>query len=322
MAGRQKNAAPPPVAVKGHDPADPDAIVVEDTPATVDEIEVIPSEPEKVVPAEDDGVKALREQLATEQRRREEAERRLQVEQTERGKDQVTLTDSRMLIIDSTIAANEAKKTGIVQRLKEAKQAGDYDAEVTALAELTEVTGDLKQAKLGKDRLETQIEEAKTAPKVDPNADPIDQWARDNHVGQRSASWLKDHREYLGDPRLNAKLTTAHFNALDGGAKVNTDEYFSAIESELGMREAPAETRRTTEEAVPSAPVSRSTSPNGVRAVSPIPGIVQTGQGKYKITNDANGQAIRDAAEMSGIPVADYIKEALKLVRGSDGQLH
>jgi hypothetical protein len=272
-------------------------------------------------PAEvvDPGVKALQEQLDAEKRRREAAEREAEALRTERGRDQKAVVDSRLLVIDSTIQTNETKKASILSRIREAKEAGDIDAELAATDELSQVNIDLKQAKLGKERLEQQIEEAG---EPQSEGDKFEAWADQNRIHPKSRAWLREHMDYVTDSYKNAELTLAHQKAVRAGLALNTPEYFEAIETNLGLRGGSEEQGETEEEtevrggvSALAAPVSRAAPPS--RQSVSVPGITVLGPGKYKVTKE-----IAEAAAMSGISTKEYVEQALKLQRGPDGQLH
>lgn len=311
---RKPNAAPPPVLPNGHDTTG--------TENDGTDIEVIEGDGTGTEAAEkqaiDPGVEALQRQLDEQKRRADAAEAERDRERAERNKDSQVIADSRLLVIDSTIATNESKKADIMRRMKEAKEAGDYDAETTAAAELAEVTLDLKQAKLGKDRLEQQIEQAKNQP--ESSGDRFEDWARENNIHPKSKDWLRGHMDYLTDDVKNAELLLAHKKAVRDGVPLNTPAYFEAIETNLGLRGAPSEQEEEVEErqtSAPTAPVSRSATPMGGRRVTDVAGITDLGNGKYRVSKE-----VAEAAQIAGVTVKEYVAEAMKLKRGSDGQLH
>lgn len=321
---RQRNAAPPaPVAANGHDKPEDGADIVIEGDAAADAGPVVDGAASPAA-EEDPGVKALREQLEASNARARDAETALQAERAERGKDQTIIRDSRVAVIEGAITTNESKKADVLRRIREAKEAGDYEAETTATAELAEVTLDLKQARMGKERIEREIEEGpKPGAGPQPGEDPIDGWARQNNIGARSVSWLKEHREYTSDPEKNAELQLAEVRARRAGHAPNTDGYFQALEENLGLRDKPGSDepdpprRESNGGVVPAAPVSRAAPSGGGRQVSPVEGITHLGGGKYRVSPE-----IAEAASIAGIPVKDYVEQALKLQRGSDGQLH
>lgn len=316
MSTRQKGVTPPaPVVVNGHDTSD--------TGTDTSVIELIGDESgdddkadggEKIRTA-DDGVADLQAQLAEERRKRELAEQEALQLRGARQNDQKELVDSRLQIIDGAISTKEAEKKAILTRIKEAKEAGDYDAEVLATDELSQVNIDLRQHHLGKSRLETEIEEAKSQP-----TDQFEAWIARENLPPRAAEWARAHREVFMDQRQNAKVQAAHFAAVADGVAVWSDEYFNRIEDGLagGAREPEAETvqqPQRRQQAAPAAPVSRSSPASIGREV--YPGIIDRGGGKYSLNAAAS-----EAARISGLTPTEYIQQALKLERGSDGQMH
>jgi HlyD family secretion protein len=89
---------------------------------------------------------------------------------------------------------------------------------------------------------EAKVSEAKEA---DNRANPVDQNAGSgnesiegfiNSRTEPTAKWLRQHREWITDPRKNAKLMAAHFDAIAQGIAVDTPEYFEHVETYLGLR--------------------------------------------------------------------------------------
>lgn len=321
MATRQKNVSPPPPLANGHD-----------KPEAGDEtsIEVVDSAAETVAPATESetvaGADDAAAQLEAMQRRAEAAEAEVARQRAERAKDAEVIQDSRLTVIQSTIANKTAEKERILKDLKEAKEAGDYGKETELTDQLSRVNLDLRQVELGKDRIEQEIEAAKSQPQTEDAK--IEKFFADNNIGEPSRRWLREHRDYLTDTRKNAHLTAAHLDAVASGHAPNTDAYFSFIEEQLGMRqsEMSKETVETAKpevrQAAPVAPVSRQAGAGGGGSREVYPGIMQTGPGKYSILNNAQGQAVREAAQISGMTVAEYVQQAVLLQRGPDGQLH
>lgn len=310
---RQPNATPPKPAVNGHDAE----IEIADGVEVGGDAEVVVEE--SAAAAADPGIEDLRKQLEAANLRTQSLERERDQLAQARQTDQREVADHRLLVIDATISEKETNRKDVLSRIKLAKEAGDYDAEVTALAELTEVTGDIRAAKLGKSRLENEIEDAKSAPAQD--ADRLEQYIKDSNMHPKSATWLRNHRDYAEDSVKNAELVLAHQISLREGHALNSDAYFASLEKNLGMGEQQEQQEEVTptpqrQAAAPAAPVSRSAGLGG-GGKEIARGIREIGNGKYRVSPE-----IAEAAAMSGISVAEYIEQAKKLVRGSDGQLH
>lgn len=316
MSTRQKNASPPaPQLANGADTGEVEIVVADgaegDAAVTIDE-----------GTAPDPGIEDLRKQLAEEQRRRETAELEAQALRGARQQDHREVVDNRLLVLDATIQRQESDKKSILTRIKDAKEAGDYDAEVTALDELSQINGDLKQTKLGKARLETEIEEGgqRTTTRSDGADDPIERFITANNTHPKAANWLRNHRDYALDAGKNASLLRAHNFALGhDDVEMNSDRYFELLEQKLGLRDAPQEegertttTQRTS--SAPAAPVSRSAGMGGGgREITK--GIVDLGNGKYRASPE-----IKEFAESIGMTLKDYIDNAVALKNA--GQLH
>lgn len=312
---RQRGATAPTPEINGTaepgvelDPGGDDTIIVE-------------GEAVEKVAAAPDGVEELRRQLAEQQQAREDAERERDALRQARQQDQTEIADSRLMVIDSAITTKEGELAAVKGKIKTAMEAGDYDAQVEAQAELAQITLDLKQARQGKARLEHEIEEGKSS--AAPGSDPMERMIKDSGMHPKAAEWLRSHRNYYDDTNLNKKLMQANFYALGEGAELNSPRYFELLETKLGMREAPEvqqeqqfEQQPTRQAPIPSAPVTRS-SPNSTVGVEIYPGIVHLGGEKYQVT-----PAVREIAEMSGLSVKQYIENAKKLSRGPDGQMH
>ncbi len=71
-----------------------------------------------------------------------------------------------------------------------------------------------------------------------PVGDPIENYI--NQVAQQtpnSAGWLRNHRDWITDPKKSAKLTAAHWDAVGEGVVVDSPEYFARVEKTIGLSE-------------------------------------------------------------------------------------
>lgn len=55
---------------------------------------------------------------------------------------------------------------------------------------------------------------------------------------EATANWLRSHKEWITDARKNAKLTAAHYSAMADGVVPDSDEYFSHVETFIGLRKS------------------------------------------------------------------------------------
>jgi hypothetical protein len=50
-----------------------------------------------------------------------------------------------------------------------------------------------------------------------------------------SARWLREHRDWVTNPQKNARLTSAHFDAVAEGLTPDSSEYFEHVERAIGL---------------------------------------------------------------------------------------
>lgn len=268
----------------------------------------------------DDGVRTLQEQLDEERRKRESAERERDEARQARQKDQREVADSRLQVLDSSISDKEGKLADVKRRIREAKEAGDYDAEVEAMSEMQTLNIELRGLKVGKSTLEQRLEDEKNRP-----TDDVDAYIESVPEG-RAKSWLRDHRDIVRTRRED--MIAAHYSALGKRLREGTDDYFEHVEQELGLRDRedepddpPADRDPPRRQAQPpAAPVSRGNgSGMGDGGSDSLPPFVsKTADGRYRLS-----AAGAEAAAMSGMTAAEYLEQALKLQKeGAYGTRH
>ncbi len=317
---RQPNAKPVAPVLNGHD--DTATIEIDGDGSNEPTVEV----GDQGAATVDPGIETLRKQLDEANARAANAERERDTLASARRTDQAEVADHRLLVIDSTITAKETEKRELQAAKIAAKEAGDYAAEVDADDKLQQLNIDIRQAKVGKSRLEHEIEQTKSTGRTAGGADggdPLEEYIASANMHPRAATWLRAHREYAEDPEKNAELVLAHTRAKSRHA-LNSDGYFTALEEELAKFEPTVEAADTgqqqqeeqTERRAPSAPVSRAAGMGGGGKLI-AEGITDLGGGKYRVSPQ-----VAEAAAFSGITIEEYIAEAKKLTRGTDGQLH
>jgi len=124
---------------------------------------------------------------------------------------------------DFLTAESEAKAAEAA--IVEAGDLGDFKAQATANRKLAAAESKKLQA-------ESQHEYLKRAPVSSGNA-------FEDHLSQftdRTASWMRQHKDFVTDSRKNAKMVGAHHMAVSDGLEPDTSEYFSHVEKQLGIR--------------------------------------------------------------------------------------
>jgi hypothetical protein len=87
-----------------------------------------------------------------------------------------------------------------------------------------------------------------------PQQDPLEQFLAS--VPEAAANWLRDHPEYMNDPRKNAALQHYHWIAKDEAGEEFTPKYIECLEHHLGMRQQPPPQPNGAQRPAQSAPVS------------------------------------------------------------------
>lgn len=237
-------------------------------------------------------------------RDREEAQRRAAAREAEATKFQKEAHQSRADSISAAIAAATAEIAAAKKEIKDAISIGDIDAQTEAMAKLSEAQNALSSAKLGKSALEESAVVEPEPVKQQAVEDPLDK----TNLPQTAKDWLRSHREYLTDPRKNAKIQALHWDVVDEGHEAFSPEYYVSLETHLGMRKVPGKeveeeeieiTPKTQQRnSIVSAPVSREV-PNGK---------VNQRSSKIDLT-----VAQREAAKSAGITEAEYAKQLQRM---------
>jgi hypothetical protein len=122
-----------------------------------------------------------------------------------------------------TKAGMEASEAAAEYRI--ALEAGDIDTQAGATARMVEIEA-------RRVRLQEQAEALERSPLVH-HADPVEALAATRT--EPTAKWLREHREWVLDPKKNAKLTSAHFDAVGEGLREDTPEYFEHVGRKIGL---------------------------------------------------------------------------------------
>lgn len=217
-----------------------------------------PPQPDVVVKAEDpvkdlaSQYKDLEAKNAEQTKAREEAERvaataRADAEKARQERDaaRTSANASNLDTINTALAASEAAIEGAKRDLLAAKQAQDFEAELDAQDRLTKARIDHRTYDEAKATIEAR---AKQQPQPTRPTDPVEAYVANRT--EPTANWLRAHRDFITDPRKNAKLTAAHHDAVAEGFSPDTTEYFNHVETFIGIKkedpkDQQADTRQT-----------------------------------------------------------------------------
>ena len=153
----------------------------------------------------------------------------------------VEIVDSQFETVTTGIEAAKTAALAADQEYEAAFERGDAKALAIAsrkqgraeaeLVRLEETKADLEaRKKAGPD--DAARREVRTS-----GPDPVDAYIANRT--EPTANWLRDHREWITDPRKNAKLTAAHYSAQAEGIEADTPEYFEHVENFIGIGRDP-----------------------------------------------------------------------------------
>lgn len=214
--------------------------------------------------------KELEAKSAEQEKAREAAEQREAAAQREASQARqeaanarTAATASNLDTITTAIAASTAAIDAAKRDMRAAKEAGDFDAETDAQDRLTAARVDLRTYDEAKANLEARAK----SPQQQRPSDPVEAYIQGRT--EPTANWLRQHREFVVDPRKNQKLTAAHHDAVAEGLSPDTTEYFTHVEKFIGVRK---ENKEVTEgdnvqrPGVAKRPAARAVAPvNGAR---------------------------------------------------------
>ena len=158
---------------------------------------------------------------------RRAAEAEAEAQRTEQSAQQ-TIADSRLNTITTGISAAEAEATAAEEAWAAAMSAGDYAAAARAQRRMQRAEGNLARLEDAKSELAERPQARR------PPSDPVEAFIAGRTA--RTAAWLRAHADHIVDPVKQRAMERAHFSALGEGLEPDTDEYFSHVETRLGLR--------------------------------------------------------------------------------------
>lgn len=262
--------------------------------------EAVPDNPdikEKPEDKSDEDVEALRQQI--EQLKSAQDNSRNQALEAERRAHQIASQlqsyrqNAEQSQYDSIVSAMGAAQIEIDSAKRDIVLAGSAQ-DFGALADAQERLSAAKAHMIGLEQGKSQYE---AAAQQQQHQDPIDSTPG---LSYEEKAWLRQHPDAMSNPRKNAKLNAAYYDAMDKGLTRGSQEYFTFIEEQMGYRqpETRQESRRQEEDessVMVAAPPSKS-----------VPSGTGTGQkkGVYTLTREE-----AEIAKLSGITPQEYVKQ-------------
>lgn len=254
---------------------------------------------EQEEPAKEDGIEELRRQLEAEKASRIAAEEAARKASTEAAKAKVDVDDTNMQLLKSAAEQIKKDKEDLKNSYAYALRQGDF-------AKAAEVQEQMIKLAQNETEIENGINVLKNKPKVSSEEEQTEKFI--NSLSPRSASWIREHKEYIRNPELNRKMLLAHAVAVDDGHVVDSDSYFDAIERRLGLKKAPVPVE---EDALSeaSAPVKRRDS---APAAAPVSRQGAPGE-KPRVVRLSPEE--RDIAESLGMNPEEYARNKAELIK-------
>ena len=201
-------------------------------------------EPKKGEQAPDTGAKELRAQLAAQRNATQQAQQ-IALEQSQRAQ----LAEQRAIgstasMIDSALEAAQQQATNFKAEFQAALDAADHRAAAEAQEKLSDARHNL--LRLQEQRAYVEAESRRPQPQQRQQQQQQQQQQSGGVEGiaqslinegyPRSADWLRAHPEWTARPELMKRVASASNHLVDNkGFVADTDEYFAALEQELGM---------------------------------------------------------------------------------------
>jgi hypothetical protein len=261
------------------------------------DVEIVDEKPSKKAGkyeiSPEEGISELKKNLEREKQARLEAEQRAQQAFKQAQKMKVDKTDSDYQLVVNAIETVKGRNEQLKSAYAEAMNVQDFARAAEIQSAMNQNAQQLSELKRGKKAMKEQIKEAKSEAKapLPPQGDLVDQLA--STVSPRSASWLRDSREHLKTERDIRKMFRAHEDAIDDGISPDTDEYFSYIESRLGIRKDAEQSEER------AAPVQR-------KPVQPSPAPVSRGSSRPNVMRLTAAEA--ETASALGMTPEEYAK--------------
>jgi len=282
-----------------------------------DDNEIRIGEDDRPIKEPQEGIEELRAKLKVEEERRLAAETRAHKLAGDLQEKTGEVAQTNVQIVESAISVQTQIKEQAREAYRQARAAGDVDAELEATEAMQDATTKLNQLELGLKAMKEAPPPSRETPAT-RTGDPVEDLARSMEIEghQRSADWIRKHPEFARDQKKYAAMIGAHNVAVNGrGLTPNTDEYFADVEKTLGI-EAATRHAPHADDPVPNGHDALSSAGRAVQErgadVAPPAAPPSRGGGSNAIRLTA---AQKEAAQISGISEEEY---AANLKRGKN----
>lgn len=253
----------------------------------------------------EDGIAELRRQLDEERTARQNAERVAYDAKRDAHHARNSEDETNVQLVSNAIDTLRRDDEILKQNYQYAMSQGNFSAAADIQQEMSGNAAKLLQLSNG---LEAMKARPKTPEPVHTSSDPVEAFAA--QLSPKSADWVRKHPEYVKDAKLNRKMIAAHELAMADGIRVDSEDYFTAIEETLKIKPAAPQTE-TTDEYAAKVTQRRDAAP----AAAPV------SRGGSTRTNVVRlSAAEREMADMMGMKPEDYAKNKMALQK--EGKLN
>jgi hypothetical protein len=177
------------------------------------------------------------EELAAARRREADATAAAERARKEATEAKTEAADSQSDAVSTGLQSAQAEADSGEAEYAAAMEKGDFAAAAKAqrkiakaearILRLDEAKTDLEARKASPDRAATQT-------RTEPPPDAFE--AHVSKFTEPTARWMREHRDWVTDPKKSVLLTRAHNHALGEGLDPDTAEYFAHVETRIGLR--------------------------------------------------------------------------------------
>jgi|688.fasta_scaffold210237_4 hypothetical protein len=262
-------------------------------------------EPEQVAIPPEDGIAELRRQLEAERAARQNAERAAYDARRDAHHARNSEDETNVQLVSNAIDTLRRDDEILKQNYQYAMSQGNFSAAADIQQEMSGNAAKLLQLSNG---LEAMKSRPKQPEPVQTSSDPVEAFAA--QLSSKSADWVRRHPEYVKDAKLNRKMIAAHELAMADGIRVDSEDYFTAIEETLKIKPSAPQTE-TSDEYAAKVTQRRDAAP----AAAPV------SRGGSTRTNVVRlSAAEREMADMMGMKPEDYAKNKMALQK--EGKLN
>lgn len=256
-AAAQIDATIPPPPEQEVVPTEPVEIEITDAPVEPVSVQPEVESPPPAPPPEPDA--SIKQRLEEVQRANAELARKNAelTRQNNVGRQQYTNEQQQRFTaqyeaIVNAIGSAESSLDAAKQEYRTAHANGDVDALVEAQEKIGRATSAIDRLGLQKDQMDAWWENNKNRPQQPPQQEPPRQPTAEELRGQaetaiaqfnapeRVKTWLRNHMDYMTDPRKNQRLQMLHDLVVEQGYEAYSEPYIARVEELLGMKPAGA----------------------------------------------------------------------------------